>query len=181
MSDGVDARSLVRLALKLVGLGLVVYALVMIASLAPMTILGSFGNDLPSDWLIFTSAPVMVLVFGVFLWLFPSPVANTLFRAAEGKQDETPDWARKLETVGVGLLGLWLLFRGISDLVYHLMTLRARGQATFIDQGYSDFPAYFAATLVELVVALFLLFGARGIVRVLRQVRYGGLGVGKSE
>jgi len=176
MSDAVDARGLVRLALKLVGLGLVIYALVMLATYAPMTVLGIFAEDMAPNWLMMTSPPLMILLFGVFLWLFPSPVTNTLFRAAEGRQDKTPDWAAKLEVIGVALLGLWLLFRALSDLVYHLVTLRARAQAVSYGMEYSEFGAYFVATLVELAFALFLLFGARGIVRLLHQVRYGGLG-----
>lgn len=173
----IDYRSVVRLVLKLVGMAIVVYGLIMLASSAPMTFMAVFAEELPSHWLIYSSPPLITIGLGFLLWFFPAPVTNTLFRASSDEAEAGQGWARQLEVMGVSLLGLFLLFRSVSDLIYHLLTLRARGPQTFFDQGYSGFPAYMAATLIELVFALVLIFGARAIAGFLWRVRHGGLGV----
>lgn len=182
MSDYViDFRSVVRLVLKLGGLALMIYGLVAFASFAPIFFTRGDSN-FAMDAVGFMTAPLITTLFGLFLWLFPSPVSNTLIRKGGAAGQEQQIWTSQLEVIGVGLLGLWLLYRGLSDLVYHLVTYGTRAQSTGLyADGYSEFPAYMVATIAELVVAVFLIFGARGIVRLLRQVRYGGLGIGEEK
>ena len=178
MSDDViDFRTIVRLVLKLSGLVMVIWGLVTVISFVPVLFPLS-EVSMGRDALYVVFSPLVMVAFGLFLWLFPAPVTNTVFRKGTKDSAAEPRWAAELQVVGVSLLGLWLLYRAISDLVYHLMVYRARTQSTdFYTDGYTEFPAFMVATLVEFVVAVFFLFGARGIVRVLRQVRYGGLGV----
>ena len=173
----IDLRSIVRLVLKLSGLVMVIWGLVTVISFVPVVFPLS-EVSMGRDALYVLFSPLVMVAFGLFLWLFPAPVTNTVFRKDSKDSAAEPRWAAELQVVGVSLLGLWLLYRAISDLVYHLMVYRTRTQSTdFYTDGYTEFPAFMVATLVEFVVAVFLLFGARGIVRVLRQVRYGGLGV----
>ena len=173
----IDLRSIVRLVLKLSGLVMVIWGLVTVISFVPVVFPLS-EVSMGRDALYVLFSPLVMVAFGLFLWLFPAPVTNTVFRKDSKDSAAEPRWAAELQVVGVSLLGLWLLYRAISDLVYHLMVYRTRTQSTdFYTDGYTEFPAFMVATLVEFVVAAFLLFGARGIVHVLRKVRYGGLGV----
>lgn len=173
----IDYRSIVRLVIKLTGIALVIFSLVQMASIAPMTILGGFSGELGDDWLLWTSAPLIGAFFGIVLWLFPAPIANSLFRFETEGSGGYPSWLDRLEVIGIGLLGLWLAFRSLSDLVYHLVMLRQRGMPDQLAVGYTEFPAYFVATLIEMGLALFLIFGATGIARIVRRYRYGGLNI----
>lgn len=175
----IDYRSIVRLILKLTGIALMVYGVVHLASSAPFFLSFISNSETPYQSTMMLIPPLIIIIFGLILWLFPAPVTNTLLQKGTAEDDANQTWPAKLERIGISLLGLWLLYRAISDLVYHLMVYRAQHNSPLFPSGYSEFPAYMTATLVELVFALFLIFGARGISRLLHQLRYGGLGIEK--
>lgn len=175
----IDYRSIVRLILKLTGIVLMVYGVVLLASWLPTALLFISDSEPPFQDIVMLSSPLIVVIVGLILWLYPAPVTNTLLQKGTAEDDANQTWPAKLERIGISLLGLWLLYRAISDLIYRLMVYRARQDSPLYPSGYSEFPAYMTATLAELVFALFLIFGARGISRLLHKLRYGGLGIEK--
>lgn len=168
----IDYNSIVRLVLKLSGVGLVVYGGVSLSSYLPALI----QTDSWSEWpalIIFANlaALAMPFLFGMFLWLFPAPVANTIVRgAAAGSESET-FLSHELERIGVALLGLYLFYRAVSDLTYQLMIHRAKVAALGNVRAPDDFPALMTATVIELVLALIFLLRANGLVNLVRKVR----------
>jgi len=58
---------------------------------------------------------------------------------------------------------------------YHLLVQRARDSSLHYTEVYSEFGASVTATVVELVLALVLILGGRGIVGVIQRLRRGGL------
>lgn len=177
MENGVaiDFNGLVRVVLKLSGLALAVYGAVTLVSYSPMILTASDGVQL----LAFMSAPAVFMAAGIFLWLFPAPAANTVIRG-DGAGAETRLWADRLIEAGCILIGLWWLIRAVSDLVYNVLDKWARDSSPDYMQGYggqgdSEFVALMVATGVELVLAVVLIIGSRGVVGVIRSVRRGGL------
>lgn len=174
----IDYRSIVRLILKLTGIALMIYGVVSFVGVVPMVLLIS-NSEPPFQSLLVLIPSFITITFGLILWLYPAPVTNTLLQKGTAEDDANQTWPAKLERIGISLLGLWLLYRAIPDLIYHLMVYRAQQDSPLYPSGYSEFPAYMTATLAELVFALFLIFGARGISRLLHKLRYGGLGIEK--
>jgi hypothetical protein len=163
----IDYNSIVRLTLKLFGVGLIVYgALTASVYLVPLITnqrLPHLGAYLP-----FVLPLAVPFVFGVVLWLYPAAVANTVIDVKTKSPDN--EWAIHIERIGVSLLGLYLLFFAISDLTYQLTVLLAKQDAV----GRSvpgNVTALIVANTVEFVVAALLLFRARGIAALLRKLR----------
>lgn len=170
----IDYRSVARLLLKLMGVAFVVVGVGQLASAAPMLIAADMDGIMRGGWLGFVAQYFLMILFGILLWLFTAPISNTLFKAEVTSGADFHPWLTRLETIGIGLLGLFLGFYAISDLVYHLVTLVQLGPPSDFELGYAEFPAYFIATLIEVGLALWLIFGARGIARMLHSLRYGG-------
>ncbi len=77
----------------------------------------------------------------------------------------------QLEVIAIRVLGLLLLFWATSDLVYHVSNHLMMSSADPGFPGYVYNYPYLIATVVELVFALWLLFGTNGVLALLRQVR----------
>jgi len=55
---------------------------------------------------------------GVFLWLFPLPLAKLLLPAAEAAPQEPPKHPAPWLTTGIALIGLFTLINAVSDTLY---------------------------------------------------------------
>lgn len=169
----IDYKNAVRLVLKLFGLGLLVYAVTSLATFLPPLLAGRHGTEL--EVVVSYFAPMVVpVLLGTFLWFFPSPVANTIVRFDPASKSLEAGWAPELESIGVALLGLFLLYRAVSDLVYYVMDHQAKVAMLGNVRAPDDFNALITATIVELVFALILILRAKGIVSLLRKARGAG-------
>lgn len=117
------------------------------------------------------SRPIVLLsaVFQVFvclaLWFFPSTIAATLLRSAQPSNEPTP--ARPMvewQTLGVILVGIWALTQAIPDTIYWVTyyAMLSGSNMSFFDLD-PDQKANAFATVVQLIVGLSLLLGAKGI------------------
>jgi len=162
---------IVALAVRLFAIALAIYALRNGISLVPYFYeQGSHGSSYS-----YAAVMIVLLFVAVGLWYFPLTVTQNLvtFRGA-GETDLSSASADQLQLAGFTILGLYLLFHVLSDVVYW-------GSIWFIVQRSSGPPielsldqkARMAATLIELIFVLFLLLGTRRIVDLLRKFRYG--------
>lgn len=167
----IDLNGLARLVLKLTGLALAVFGAVMLSGYLTML---PYRADM-TQGMAFVIQPAVLLAAGLFLWLFPTPVANTVVRKLPPGGGDAPPWVDRLVEAGAVLIGFWWLLRAISDLVYHVLVIRAQDEMLKHSGGYEDFGPLMIATAVEFVLALVLILGARGIVGLIHRLRYGGL------
>jgi hypothetical protein len=125
---------------------------------------------------VWVFALIQVGVCGL-LWFFPRTVAAWLLPLRDSGQ-EAPPPPRLLEwqTLGVICIGLWALARAIPDAVYWITVYN---MATTSGMGFSAFaPEQKAAmfeTIVELIIGVWLLLGAKGLALLLFRVRTAGL------
>jgi hypothetical protein len=117
---------------------------------------------------------LVLVAIAVALWLFPLTVARKLLpRSALDQPISLPPHER-IEQAGFCLLGLWLLTQAIPSLVFesfvfYLYTRPGAGLG-LRPQEY----AALARALVELAVGVWLLFGAKGLIGILRWARTAG-------
>jgi hypothetical protein len=165
----IDYRSIVTLALKLLGLWLIVQGVTTFAQVLPTLVRSSFPIDLVLTYSTWVLVPVL---FGGFLWLFPAKLANTIVHPGVSPDGVDPDWAVKLERVGMSLLGVFLLFQALSGLASHLTLYRAEH---WIDM-YAPRDLYpgVAARIVQAAFALVLVLRSEGIVDALARLRAAG-------
>jgi hypothetical protein len=160
----VDYRGIVTLALKLLGLWLIVDGVADAVRLLPSV----FSSSVPMDPL-YSIYPLVPLLFGSFLWLFPARVANTIVHPG---LPQATEWAVTLERIGMSLLGVFLLFQSLSGLASHVMFFRAQS-ALELDAARVFYPAL-VARIVQAAVALVLVLGSEGIVNALAKLREAG-------
>jgi hypothetical protein len=167
----VDYHSVARLLLKLFGVALILYAFTITPQyLMPMAA-NLDGVEFGYRYYVAVLMPLTVpLILGVFLWLFPSAVANTVIPVSARPQKN--EWALQIERIAISAIGIYVLFGAISDLVYHLATLVARN----VSAGPApNFGALMIATVAETGIALYLVFRSQGIANLLRRFREVGV------
>ena len=113
----------------------------------------------------------------VILWFFPRSIARTLQPAlAQTQVEAAPSWGQ-WQILTLIALGLWLLTRAIPDAVYWLTLHSLLNQSNRVwDVLQPDQKAGMVATVVELGLGVWLLFGAQGFAAFLFRARTARLG-----
>lgn len=116
-------------------------------------------------------AAAAVLLIALLLWAYPLTVARKLLPRPAREQPVAAPVATTIERAGFCLLGLWLLVRAIPQLTFdgvrlHLYT--APGSTLALRP--EDY-ASIAAHAVELLLAIWLLLGAKGLLGTIRWAR----------
>lgn len=167
------SHDVIRTAIKIGGLALLIYTAIQASSTVPLFLsqLKSSGFEFPVITII--AAFVVPLIFGFMLWLFPAPIANTIIKKDLPNKSEEK-FLLGIERIAIRVLGLYLLYHGITDFVshyasYHQAVEMFGKNVNFA--GKEKFAIGFIVTGVEIVLALLLMLGATGIVNILRKAR----------
>jgi hypothetical protein len=116
-----------------------------------------------------------LLLLSVGLWMFPLTIARGLVAFRDpGDVEVKSANADQIQTIAFSVLGLYLLYHVLSDIVYwgFILFISLRNNAIPIEISIEQI-GLMLATAVELIFVLFLLLGARRIVTLLRKFRYG--------
>ncbi len=169
-----NSHEILRTAIKLLGLVLVIYTVIEGLRYFPMMldlIENSDGTIKTTSQIAAVAIPITI---GLMLWFFPAPVASTIIRddLEVASKDEL---LAGIENIGIRLLGMYLLYHGISDLVANYVSY-SQALNMFGEQikfsGKERFTASFIATGVEIFLSLILILGAASISSLLRKIRY---------
>jgi hypothetical protein len=133
------------------------------------------SRDVPGSGLVIvTIAVAVVLLFiCVALWRLPLVVAQRLIPQPTLDQPSRLP-VEQLQTAAFCLLGLWLLTEALPHAVYVAMIVYHSSKS---NASVSLSPWEYATTvqvLAELIIGLWLLFGARGLLGILRWARHAG-------
>lgn len=123
---------------------------------------------------LFAGGMVFTVVVAAVLWRFPMTIARRLVDFRDpGESEVSSASAEQLQVVGFSILGLYLLFHVVSDLVSWAVIWYANQRNHTLTELTLEQMASMIATVVELVFVLFLLLGTRRITVLLRRLRYG--------
>jgi hypothetical protein len=121
-------------------------------------------------------AVALPLGVGLFLIYFPRSIVSGALRI-EGSE-LNPDEARRLERVGMSLMGLWLTVDAVTSATYNFS--RWHLYRRFIEDQYTGAtgptigPSEFAGLLtnaLQLILGLWLLLGTRGLLGAFERLR----------
>lgn len=169
-------QQIVALGVRLFCIWLAVYVL------RDLPGLWTFGQHLAHDsrMMIGLGVYIAIVVLTVAaLWAFPLAIARKLLPRAAQEQPVSLAPVEQMQRVGFCLLGLWLLTLAIPGLAYEVVLIRIYTRPGSTLELQPQHYAALAQSLVELVLAVWLLFGARGLLGILRQARTAG-SVGKT-
>src|SRR5690606_34094451 len=110
------------------------------------------------------------------LWFFPLTVARKLLPAMSEPRSETSMSGSVALSVGLTLLGVWVLAYALPDAIYWAtIFLLTRGpEFGHFEWGHQQI-ASVVTTAAELALAIWLVFGSSGIKRLILRYRHGQL------
>jgi hypothetical protein len=132
------------------------------------------GNSQDAGAALVIAVVVILLLVAIGLWLFPLAVARKLLPNPTLDQP-TALPVEQLERAGFCLLGLWMLTEAVPGLVHQaalFVISDPQGPLVLDENAYP----YVAHNTAELLIGVWLLLGARGLLGVLRWARTAGGG-----
>jgi len=164
-------EQIVALAVKLFAVFLLIYGLGSIGSIIPI----SYLDTIPaSAWMTVAVLAIFFMGIVLLLWFFPLLVTRKLMPSDEIKQGESIASIKDIDVIAFSVLGLWVLTSAVPDMVYWIlmwMTILSKttGDAMLTEQVISTI-----VTVLELIMGVWLLMGARGLRGVIRKMRVAG-------
>ncbi len=161
-------EQLVGLGVRLFAIWLVVYT---VRSLPTLWLFGT-GQDGSGVFVFAIAYLLLLIVSAILLWLFPLTVANKLL---PGKvlDVRTALPLEELQCAAFCLLGLWLLTDAIPSLTYYFVLFYQFSKDYQILHNPQT-ASGLMRSVVELIIGVWLLFGARGLLGLLRWARHAG-------
>jgi len=153
-----------------------IYVILNILKNAPSTAL-LISQDGGMGWAtLYALALVLGLALCAYLWFFPLTIARRLLPVMREPRSEQVVDASVALSLGLTLIGVWLLANAVIDSLYWLtLFLHTRRVSELGFEWSSDQLANMAATASQLVISLWLLLGSTGIKRLIQKYRYGEL------
>lgn len=153
-----------------------VFLLITIARSVPSAI-ALVGQDGPRPSLVLVGLVLASsLAACAVLWFFPLTIARKLLPAMREPRSEAAMSGSVALSVGLTLLGIWVLAYALPDTIYWttLFLLTRRAGSPYFEWGPEQI-ASIATTVAELVLAAWLVFGSSGIKRLILRYRNGPL------
>ena len=172
-----DYRDLTALLVKIAGAVLLINVFLVL----PDYVTGAFrqySSSFPTALFAAIFPLLFPLIGGLFLLVFPRTIVNQLVRG-EPLSSQSPEFLRQIEQIALSILGFYVLFRATSDLVAQLARifwLRHVESPHMTNVPFGSWIAaegfsILAATVIEFVVGLWFLFGAKSILTFVRKMR----------
>lgn len=123
----------------------------------------------------YISLMALLVLFAVYLWFFPLSVTNKLlsFKKKDEVEDQTVSY-EQIQFVAFTILGIYLLFHVVSDIVYWAVIFTVSMRDSNIPVEISlDQKGQMFATVIEFIFVIYLLLGANGIIKLFHRLRYG--------
>lgn len=168
-----DYKDLTAILIKVTGAALFFWFLTWLPSLLPLT----RDEHITIQMLFIEAFPAIVgLVFATLVFAYPATIANKLISG--GKLNFDTAFANSIQIVAIRLIGIYHVMMSVSDLVHHVSKALLTPHM-FQDMGLANPPSgwtpdlvgWVIASFVELFIALWLVFGTKGILRFIEQIR----------
>lgn len=130
----------------------------------------SWKNELNISVILFSISPgIFALIISFLLWFFPSTLSSKFSPQNDDEYKNENVNYRYLGEILISILGLYMITKAIPDLVYHIVFFIMAH-----DENLSIPPidrAAFVATIAELVIGTFLLYGSGLIHRMIQEFK----------
>lgn len=166
-----DLKEITTITVKMSGLALVIYGMIQAISSLPL-IMATWEQD--SIGLSYLSTFSASVFFGVVLWLIPSRVANSVILDKK-VISEASTHLGDFESIVIRGLGIILLYQALSQLLANYVAYNQVLETNFGDKYFAGNEVYVNSFYVlgfEIVLAIGLIVGAKGLVNVFQKIRY---------
>jgi hypothetical protein len=166
-------EQIVGIAVRLSAIFLGLYTWRYVSGLVPLLAAPSQDSIGVGFLLLLALFPILA---SLLLWYFPLAVASKIIPDIKTEKASTPLDAGGIEVVAFSVMGLWVLTTAVPDIFYWIVFAYRTKSADFGNPELSpESVGYIVATVVELVIGFWLLFGSKGILGIIRRIRYAGM------
>ena len=166
-----NIEKLVAVFVRIFAVALGIYLAFMAISWIPFLMMEPFNK---TGYFVLLACFIALLI-AIYCWVFPNVVARKLISAESHDEVKmTAITAEELQIVAFTTLGLFLLYDVLAEITY--WSLRYY-RASLVDNPYqgmnerSNFPEMLAFIIVKVVFVITLLFGRKGITKLLLKIR----------
>ena len=162
---------LTRLLVKIAGAYVLVWAITEIPAFISYYFMLNLAEESALSFLGVSVIPfILVVMLGIALIYFPGMISSALIKGERDNKSE--DNIKTLQLVAFRVLGLYLLFRAVSDLTYHVssLLLNKKEHNIFNTPDLTLYSNIFA-TSAEFIFAAILIMGAKNIIQLLEKMR----------
>ncbi|MDD4049132.1 MAG: hypothetical protein PHI90_10055 [Clostridia bacterium] len=166
-------HDIASLSCKLLGIYFIVNSLAYCIATINTIISWIQGNEFSLFVLTYIGPTLIYLIFGLLLWFYGSIIAKNITKTMELTSEEhTKSTAYDIQAIGFSLIGLYLLGSAIPKLSSYVVAIVLVPNTNFstISRGIE--------TVVQVVIGLGLLLGSKGLLCLVKTLRYSG---GKKE
>jgi hypothetical protein len=121
----------------------------------------------------FTGMVFIPAVIAAIIWKFPLTIARAFLPAIKTEEVRISDSNAFLPAALI-VLGIYVLTYAVPDLLYHItifyMVARGRSASMLIENPHESI-ATFIVTVLEIMIAFWLILGNAGIINIIRRIR----------
>lgn len=128
------------------------------------------GYSKPMGW-AFVLGGLFSLAIGIVLWIKPGLLVRPAVGRSAYEVFESPLSAAQIERIGLCLLGIWFLIRGVSGAVYTLTRIATIGAEGSVGLSFSMFAPDLYYNLGTSVLGAALAFGSHGLAGLFQRLR----------
>ena len=150
-------------------------AILELRTIAQVVALLSTNTFVPGGLVVLVIVLLGMLAISALLWFFPLTVARKLLPVMKEPRSEIAMGAATAFPLALAVMGIWLFANAIVDVAYWLVLFaQVRGaDMPGVELTPSQWSSV-AATVVRLLLSLWLIFGNAGIRRLIARARHGG-------
>lgn len=154
-----DAKSFAQVALRLMAVLLVLGGLVGLPNVVMALMDHSAAMDAKVDIRFFILSVLTPFILGIVLWLASPILGRWIAGKAEPPESSVPLNVTRAQAVAFIVLGAWLAIKSLSELLVFVSDTEMGGDP------------YFWREVLELVLSLCLIAGAKSLARLTQKVR----------
>lgn len=167
-------HEILRTTIKMSGLALVIYGAIQALSNLPIVLESMRYAEINMPALSYITVMAGPISFGLILWLFPSSVASTVIRK-DLDSSSSDQVLLGIEIIAIRAMGIFLLYHCLSNLVSNSLSYKQAISMNSSFPGFAGTEHYsiaFYVIGVEVVMAIGLILGSKGIVNLFGKIRH---------
>ncbi len=165
-------EQIVGLAVRLFAIFLLIYTVRYLSDYIHVLMGESYFKGNTTPLIILTLIPFIIVVL---LWFFPLKVATRLIPKIENTEPAVQLGNNEIEHIALSLLGVWVLASAIPDIFYwttFAYMIKSSGMVLGVLR--PENVGNIVATISEIIIGIWLIVGSKGIVGIVRRLRYAG-------
>ena len=169
-----NSSEILRAIVKLVGLAVLISGIIEASVSLPIVYEAVVNMEVGTPAASFIGSFATPIIIGILMWLFPTPITNTIIKGDFVKSTHH-EFLLGLESIGIRILGIYLLYHGIADLVsnsinyWYEREMLANGVQLF---NTGNTKVGLIVTGIEILISILLIIGARKITTIIRKIKY---------